>query len=493
MHTIEKLFEGLPVVALSGRKNQRISGICTDSRRVSPGSMFFAFPGLRTDGHHYIEEAIDRGAAAIVSEEPAGRHPSVAYVQVESARRTAAQVVRRFFGAPDEALEIIGITGTNGKTTVSMLLQHLLAQPGQPCGLIGTVRYDLGARTLPSFRTTPEALDIHGMLSQMRDASCPRAVMEISSHAIDQGRVDGLRVDIAAFLNLSQDHLDYHETMDAYYAVKRRLFTGELGNTPRLAVINRDDPRGQQLLAELPPDIEVISFGEHPEATIRSEDVETGPDGSTFRLLWDGQAALVRTVMLGDYNVQNILAALALAKAAGRDIGELIERIGNFQGVPGRMERLYPRLPFNIVVDYAHTDDAMRKACRMLREVIDGRLIVVFGCGGNRDRAKRPLMTRAVLDYADQAYITADNPRKEPLAQIFEDMKAGIDRPEQAQFIEDRRHAINLALDAAQPGDCVLIAGKGHETYQEFADTIIPFDDRAVVRELLRHKRLIDG
>lgn len=489
-HTcLKSLFEGLAVESFSGEEKKRVTCIITDSRRVVPGALFFAFKGLRTDGNQYIDEAIERGAVAIVSEVAAKVPAHVSYIHVAHVRETLAHVSRRFYQSPDEALEIAGITGTNGKTTVAMMTQHLFSKAAQQkAGLLGTIHYDLGSRTLPSYKTTPESVDIYGMLQQMKEAGCERAVMEVSSHGAEQSRVHGLRIPLMAFLNLTQDHMDYHETMESYFEAKAQLFTGATGNTPQVAVINIDDAYGRKLLERIPETTQVITFGLSSDAMVRAEAIELGANGSTFNLVWPDGKARIATKELGSYNVSNILAALSIGIGAGLDIAPLLEPFTSFPGVPGRMERIEEGQPFNVLVDYAHTDDALRNALTMLKDITTERLLVVFGCGGNRDRDKRSLMTAAVQSLADESWATSDNPRKETVEAIFEDMQSGVSQPDQIHFVGDRRRAISLALDAARPGDCVLIAGKGHETFQEFADTVVPFDDRLVARELLAIK-----
>lgn len=482
------------IIAVKGPLDRPISGLTIDSRRVVPGTLFFALPGLRSDGSSYIDEAISRGAVAVVTQKlPAFPQAKVTFVQVADARATLAAVAQRFYRFPDRDMNVVGITGTNGKTTVSFLTKHFLGDVNQRVGLLGTVNYDLGARTVPSFRTTPESLDIFGLMAQMRDAGCRQAVMEVSSHGIDQQRVRGLQFGAAVFTNLTRDHLDYHKTLDAYFEVKTRLFTGGTGAAPKVAVVNLDDPYGEKLAAMLPeraPTSRLVTYGENPRADVRAEQVALHFKNTTFRLVWPGGTMDIDSPLIGRYNVSNLLAAIATAWGLGRDPVVFLARLRAFKGVPGRMERIEEGQPFNVLVDYAHTDDALRNALGMLRAITPGRLLVVFGCGGNRDRAKRPLMTKAVQEYADFAFATADNPRTEQIGQIFDDMRTGVTAPEKITWIEDRRRAISLALDGAKPGDCLLIAGKGHETFQEYADTVFPFDDRQVVRELIGIKTL---
>jgi UDP-N-acetylmuramoyl-L-alanyl-D-glutamate--2,6-diaminopimelate ligase len=481
------------ILAVKGTLDRPISGLVIDSRRVVPGTLFFALPGLRADGASFIDEAVSRGAVAIVTNKmPALPPAKVTFIQVADPRAMLAAVAQRYYKFPDRDMTVVGVTGTNGKTTVTHLLKHFL-NGDQRVGLLGTISYDLGARTVPSFRTTPESVDIYGMMAQMRDAGCRHAVMEVSSHGIDQQRVRGMHFGAAVFTNLTRDHLDYHQTIDAYFEVKTRLFTGATGTLPKVSVVNLDDPYGEKLAAKINAEVsgtKLVTYGENPRAQVRAENVSLNFKNTTLRLVWPGGTMEIDSPLIGRYNVSNLLAAIATAWGLGRDPVVFLARLRAFKGVPGRMERIEEGQSFNVLVDYAHTDDALRNALGMLRAITPGRLLVVFGCGGNRDRTKRPLMTRAVQEFADFAFATADNPRNEAITQIFDDMRAGVTAPEKITWIEDRRRAISLALDMAKPGDCLLIAGKGHESYQEFADKVFPFDDRQVVRELIGIKTL---
>ncbi len=462
-------------LASKGDLDRPISGLAMDSRRVMPGNLFFALPGRRADGTSFVDEAIQRGAVAIVGERiPAGTAARVTYIQVADARRALALVSQRYFNFPDKALDLVGVTGTHGKTTVTSLLKHLLATPAQRVGLIGTIHYDLGTRIVPSYRTTPESLELYGLLAQMRDAGCRQAALEISAEGIDQQRVLGLQLGVAVFTNLTSDHREH-----------KQIFGTGTGPAPRAVAINLDDPAGRSLVAAVAPSVKVVTFGESPMATVRAENVRLNFKHTLLRLVWPEGSMEIESAFIGRYNVSNLLAAFAACYALGRDPSVIAARLKSFGGVPGRMERIDEGQPFNVFVDYAHTDDALHSALGMLRAATPGRLFVVFGCGGNRDRSKRALMTGAVQEFADQAWATADNPRGETLGQIFSDMQAGVPDAAKITFTEDRRRAISLALEAARAGDCVLIAGKGHENYQEFADTIVPFDDRQVVRELI--------
>ena len=496
---LAELFENVPEAKFAGAAPEtcRPEKLLTDSRRVVPGALFFAMDGLRTSGARFAEDAVRRGAVAVAARERLALPPDVAQVVVPDVSRAVALAARAFFDDPAGALRLVGVTGTNGKTSVTSLVRFLMMrQTDAPWGLIGTVRYELGRRSVPSYKTTPESLDLAELFSEMRDAGCVGAAMEVSSHAIAQNRVFGLPFAVTAFTNLTQDHMDYHGNMENYFAVKSRLFDGSQGAFPQAAVVNADDAWGRRLLKNLPPQTRAVPFGLDAPADFRgnaagffAENVELGAGGSAFLLRCPAGTFPVRTRLPGDYNVSNALCALALVGALGGNVARAVRDVADFSGVPGRMERVPDNpFPFDVFVDYAHTDDALKNALGMLKKIARGRVLAVFGCGGNRDRGKRPKMTDAVQRLADFAWATSDNPRKEPLEQIFADMKAGVSAPERIVFEPDRRRAIALALDAAREGDCVLIAGKGHETYQEFADITLPFDDRETARELLALK-----
>jgi UDP-N-acetylmuramoyl-L-alanyl-D-glutamate--2,6-diaminopimelate ligase len=490
--TLQDVLQGVEVAEFTGARKTPVTAIVMDSRLVRPGALFVAAPGSRTNGAAYIGEALERGAAAIITTEPQGvPRPNLAWVRVADARRALAAAALNFYRHPEKHLRTAAVTGTNGKTTVTTLLRHLMqADGGAPWGLVGTVRYELGSRGIPAHRTTPEAPELFDMMARMVGAGCEGFVMELSSHAIAQHRADGLAFEALAFTNLSRDHMDYHGGMEAYFETKARPFLATGDAAPKTVVINADDTFGQRLANRIPQHTQKILFGLDAAAAVRATDVRLHADGSVFNAVWPGGAAEIRTTLPGAYNVSNILCALALAHALGRDVATLPPVIAAFPGVPGRMERVGTGWPCRIFVDYAHTDDALKNALTMLRPITPGRLLVVFGCGGNRDRGKRPVMTGVVQEIADFAWATSDNPRKEPQEVIFEDMRAGVSDAGKIVFEEDRRHAISLALDAAREGDSLLIAGKGHEDYQEFAEVTVPFDDRLVTCELLDLKRL---
>ena len=490
-YTVDELAKAVRAVKVSGDRSAKIMSLISDSRRVAPQAAFFAAAGYNTDGNNFVEEAAQRGAVAIVSERPApAKFFPAAWIQVENIADATSDAAKSFYDKPDEALEIFGITGTNGKTSVSWMIQKMLSDISGKCGLVGTIHYDLGGRCLPASRTTPEALELHALFNQMRHAGCKYAAMEISSHSIAQKRVRGVKIGTACFLNLTQDHLDYHKTMENYFEVKSSLFTGGIGSVPERAVINFDDPHGKKIAERLSRKTKLVSFGiNSSDADVRAENLSMDSRSSKFEAVYpDGNRVEIFLNMPGHYNVSNALAALACLYANGFDPQKCSSSLRGFKGVPGRMEKVRGKI--DIFVDYAHTDDALKNGLEMLRKVVKGRLLVVFGCGGKRDRTKRPKMVDVVQKYADIAWATSDNPRGEDLKRIFDDMKAGVSDPSRIAFVEDRRRAINLAIDAADKDDCILIAGKGHETFQELGDTIIPFDDKRVAEELLELKGL---
>lgn len=486
--TIATLCRGLEIEEITGTCGL-VSGLALDSRKVLPGSLFFAIKGFNVDGNRFVEEAINRGAVAIVSENVFRRGSGVVGVRVKDVRRAMAQISRNFYACPDEKLNIVGVTGTNGKTTVTTLSQFLLQGDDGCVGMLGTICYDFGQCILPAVRTTLEPLDSYSMLGKMVAFGCREGVLEVSSHGIELDRVWGMKIEVVVFLNLTQDHLDFHSDMEDYYKSKRKLFIGACGSMPRVAVVNSDAAYGKRLAAEVPQEIELITFGRNPKAMIRAENVQLNAKGIHFNLISPEGKIPVESRLLGHYSVENVLAALSICWARGRRLQSVVDRLGAFKGVRGRMERIECGQDFSVLIDYAHTEDALMNGLKMLRAITPKRLLVVFGCGGSRDCGKRSGMTRVVQEYADRAWATSDNPRKESIDVIFDDMRGGVTMPERIVFVEDRRRAIDKALKEAGAGDCVLIAGKGHETYQEFADRVVPFDDAQVVRELLSFKR----
>jgi UDP-N-acetylmuramoyl-L-alanyl-D-glutamate--2,6-diaminopimelate ligase len=456
------------------------------------GALFVALPGEKADGTEFIDSAIDRGAAAIVSEKP-GLTTRAAAIEVLNARHALADLSAAYFRHPSQKIKVVGVTGTNGKTTTTFLIKHILDTDFLRCGLIGTVRYVVGERELPATRTTPESADVHELLWQMRSAGCKSCAMEVSSHALALDRVRGVEFDASVFTNLTQDHLDFHRTMDAYFETKASLFTGLRDQKKKKgrAIINSDDRHGEKLADRLSRDMEVITFGVGRDAQFRAGDVKMDFGGTTFQLPAVGKNYLVRMPLIGMFNVYNSLAAIATAHALGVSVRKAVQSLAVAPAVPGRLQAIVAQKPFRVFVDYAHSDDALTNVLRTLRELNPARIIVVFGCGGNRDRAKRPKMAAAVDALADHAIVTSDNPRKEDPIAIIEDIKPGFRRL-RPDCVPDRKEAIYHAIAMAQPRDIILLAGKGHETYQEFADYTVPFDDAAIAASALSSRSEIE-
>lgn len=481
------LLESIKPLSVNPRSDPEIKGLAYDSRQVKPGYIFFALKGQRQDGQFFIQDAVDRGVAAVVSEQARliGKG-QIVMLQVADARESMAQAARVFYHNPSAKLKVIGITGTNGKTTVAFMIMDILDTAGFKAGMIGTVEYIIGKRVIPAARTTPESVDLQQMLDQMVTADCRSAVMEVSSHALMQKRVWGIDFDAAVFTNLTHDHLDYHETMEKYFQAKTLLFQnlGQGAKKP-VTLINIDDSFGRQL-ARLPEiKTDMITYGLHEQAAVRAFNLQLTGQGSAFDVASPWGRAKISLDLLGRYNVSNALAAFSACGAMGVDPKLMADVLQQMTFVPGRLEEIQTGAGFQIFVDYAHTEDALRNVLTALREISSGRLIVVFGCGGNRDINKRPRMGSVAEQLADFAILTSDNPRREEPGLIIGQILNGFKTREKVEVIPDRSEAIGRALFIAEKGDVVLIAGKGHENYQEFANTIIPFDDRQIVRECL--------
>lgn len=486
---LDDLLEGIPVLGRSGPENPEIHGITCDSRHVRAGWLYVAVRGHSQDGNQYVEEAVRRGAAAVISEaRPAVPRP-VACVHVSGSRLALARAALIFFGRPADSLRTIGVTGTNGKTTVAFMCRAILRAAGETPGLIGTVRYEIGERVIPASRTTPDAAEIQQMLAEMLRKGCRSAVMEVSSHALDQDRVAGLEFDAGIFTNLSQDHLDYHGDFETYFRAKKKLFDGLTAGRHRgAAVVNTACPWGMRLAEEIAQRSPLVTCGGE-NADVRAEGIRPDQQGSSFHLITPWGCRDMRIHLPGRFNVGNALAATAACGTLGIDLDVILKAFESFDSVPGRLERIPARRDFGVIVDYAHTPAALENVLSTLRELTGRRLITVFGCGGDRDRAKRPLMGAAVTALADYALITSDNPRTEDPLAIIREVEAGC-ATGKYEVEPDRRRAIEKALAMAKPGDMVLIAGKGHEPYQEIGKTMLPFDDRQVARELLGEERL---
>ena len=462
-----------------------IDGLEFDSRRVGKGFLFFAFPGARTDGRRFAEDARARGAVAVASESEAPAGFGGTWIQVEHGRQALALAARNFYGKPDETLCLTGITGTNGKTTTSYLLDSVLRAAGHTTALIGTIEYHLAGRVIPAVNTTPESLDLVRLFADLRRQGGDYATMEVSSHALALGRVYGLRFHTAVFTNLTRDHLDFHGTMDSYFAAKRMLFEGAGAPAPPFAVLNRDDEAIQGM--KLGPETEIYWYGLGPEATLRARQVSSGFDGLKFEIQHGKTRFAVESPLIGKINVYNILAACGAALSYDIPPETIAQGIAALRAVPGRFERVDEGQPFVVAVDYAHTDDALRNVISVARSLNPKRVITLFGCGGDRDRAKRPLMGQAAAEASDLVVLTSDNPRSEDPLTIMNDALVGIRRVDVPHIVEpDRAIAIARALKEAHEGDIVILAGKGHETYQILKDQTLPFDDRAVARNVLQ-------
>jgi UDP-N-acetylmuramoyl-L-alanyl-D-glutamate--2,6-diaminopimelate ligase len=484
--TLRELLEG---VALreplpSAAADLPVTGLEYDSRRVEKGFVFFAFAGARVDGRRFARQAVEQGACAVVSEGPRPQDFDRPWIEVEHGRRALAIAARNFYGRPDERIHFTGITGTNGKTTTSYILEAILREAGQITGLIGTIEYRLVGASRPAPNTTPESLDLMRFAAELERKGGSHLISEVSSHALALGRVHGFRFHTAVFTNLTRDHLDFHDSMEAYAAAKRLLFAPEEGSAPDWVVLNADDP----FTASMRPAANTVLYGLGDEAALRAENIRSGFDGLRFDLLWEGARQSIESALAGRINALNILAAAGAALSYGMDLKTIARGVAACRAVPGRFERVDAGQPFLVVVDYAHTDDALRNVIHIARELASGgRVITLFGCGGDRDRTKRPLMGRAAAELSDYVVLTSDNPRSEDPIAIMNDALVGLRRFDTPHAVEpDRARAIRIALQHADRGDVVLIAGKGHETEQIFKDRTIHFDDRETAREALR-------
>ncbi|MDD4267873.1 MAG: UDP-N-acetylmuramoyl-L-alanyl-D-glutamate--2,6-diaminopimelate ligase [Pirellulales bacterium] len=452
-----------------------------DSRRVEPGDLFVAIRGTACDGHDYIHEAVGRGCAAVVVDRPVCVSPGVPVIVVEDTREAYGRICQRVVGNPSRQLKVIGITGTNGKTTTSCLVASVLSTAGFSTGLVGTLGAYDGETFGPSGQTTPPADHLARWLARMVRNGCSHAVLEVSSHALDQKRLAGIDLDAACVTNIRRDHLDYHQTLGNYRLAKSRIF--DLLSGEGFAVANADDPASAACITAIGNPL--LTVGIHSSAEISGVEIERFASEQTFLLSAGSETIPVRTKMIGTHHVYNCLVAAAVGLAYGIDLPTIVQGLEKVDHVPGRLERIECGQPFGVFVDYAHTPEALGSVLATLREVTAGRILCVFGAGGNRDREKRPLMGRAVRAGADLAIVTNDNPRDEDPEQIVREILAGVAGAAGAEVVFDRREAIGRALGAAEPGDCVLIAGKGHEACQIVGDRTLPLDDRQVARTWL--------
>ncbi|MBP1156281.1 MULTISPECIES: UDP-N-acetylmuramoyl-L-alanyl-D-glutamate--2,6-diaminopimelate ligase [unclassified Paenibacillus] len=493
---LKELASQLAVSRLVGDGRIEITGLQTDSRKVMPGDLFFCIPGLAVDGHDYAGKAVERGAMALVAERE--MELDVPVLIVKDARYAMAVLANHYYGYPSRELKLIGVTGTNGKTTTTYLLEKILSDQGFQTGLMGNIHVKIGSRYIANSMTnTQEALELQRILREMADEGTDYCIMEASSHGLELGRVKGCRFRTGIFTNLTQDHLDFHGTMEQYKAAKGLLFS-RLGNEffedpgmSRFAVLNADDPASNDY-AKL-TSAQTITYGiEDPSADVRAEAIEMTSKGTRFSCVTYRGTAEVNMRLVGRFNVYNVLGAIAAALAEGLELSKIAESLSQVDAVEGRMEIVNAGQEFLVLVDYAHTPDGLENALSTIRQFAEGKVYCVFGCGGDRDRVKRPLMGGVAAEYADHLFVTSDNPRTEDPERILQDIvpgltKAGYD-PSRYELITDRREAIHKAIRRAVPGDCILIAGKGHETYQDIMGVKHPFDDREVAKEAIMHR-----
>ena len=473
--TLRDLFRD--VKTLGPLAESEISGLCCDSRQVGQGSVFFCIPGARVDGHDHAASALEAGAAAVVCQRDLGLARQVLVADTRTALGACAS---NFFGRPTDRLKLIGITGTNGKTTTTYMVKHILQAAGKRAGLIGTIRNEIDDLTLPAKYTTPDPVALHAMFARMVQAGCEYVVMECSSHALDQQRLAGCFFAVAAFTNLTQDHLDYHGTMENYFEAKRKLF-----GFCEQAVINYDDEYGHRIIERL--DCPYLSYAsQRHDATLTAHDVNFSATGSRFVLMRGGELHRVKLGMPGHFSVSNALAAAGCCLAVGIDIGDVLSGLANCPGVPGRIEILPTDTPYTVIRDYAHSPDGLQKILETVREFAPGRVVCLFGAAGNRDRTKRPIMGEIVARLADFIILTSDNPRDEPPLRIIEDVLPGVKKYKKPhKILPDRFEAIEWALANSRPDDILLLAGKGHEDYQVLHHGTVNFDEKEIVADLL--------
>ncbi len=481
---IGEILREVPTLESGVAPHLEIQSLAYDSRSVKPGTLFFAIQGEQADGHDFIPRALENGAVAIVSERPAPEALKSRWVRVGKIRRALALAGRNFFHHPDLSLQLTGVTGTSGKTTTVYLLHSILAAAGITAGLFGSIEYRFGPQTIVAKNTTPESLDLLTYFNAFREAGGNAAVMEVSSHALDQERVWGFHFKAAVFTNLTGDHLDYHKDFEHYFAAKRKLFEGLGAPPPELSVINQDDAWAARLM-EIPQSRQ-ITYGVESNAQYRVKQFTLGSDGLRATLAAPGGKWEIESPLLGRGNLEDVLAAAATADGLGIPREKIQEGISRLRQIPGRFEKIDEGQPFQVFVDYAHKYDALKNVLNTARPLARGRVITVFGCGGDRDRTKRPLMGEAAGTLSDLVVLTSDNPRSEDPISIMNDVMVGLQRASKPYLTEvDRGAAIRQAVEQARPGDVVVIAGKGHETYQILKERTIPFDDREVARAIL--------
>ncbi len=485
---IKKLLKDIPVEQVKGSKEIEISGVCANSKRVVPGNLFIAKKGFLDDGSRYIEEAVSSGASAVLTDIYDPSLKNVTQIICKNVAAVEPFIVSNFYEHPSKDLFMVGITGTNGKTTTSFLLKHLLDTLGEPAGLIGTIEYDTGKHRYQANRTTPDVCSNHKMLREMIKYDVKSCVMEVTSHALDQGRVSLIDFDVAIFTNLTQDHLDYHHTMENYFAAKKKLFLAlepssqlKRGKFQKAAIVNADDLWHREMLKDVR--VKTWTYGLHDHADIQAKDVQLIADGTDFTVTFNGKKERFHFPLIGRFNLYNCLAVITTALSQGYSLEKIAHGVSSFPKVPGRLEPVPNSLGINIYVDYAHTDDALKNVLECLQEVKRGRIFTVFGCGGDRDRVKRPKMAKVCEEFSDYCFVTSDNPRSENPMAIIQEILTGFKDKSRFEIEVDRQKAIEKAIEVARPSDVILIAGKGHETYQIFARQTLEFDDRKVAKD----------
>lgn len=479
---LNTLLESINTVEISGADNPDIQGIAYDSRVVKPGWLFVAISGHKIDGSEFITQALSSGAVAVVSEDHLDLGSGIVHIQVPRARRALAELANAYFGDLSRQMTVVGVTGTNGKTTTAYMIRDIMRGGGHKTGLLGTVAYEIGDRAIPASRTTPEAPDIHSMFQQMKEVGCDAAVMEVSSHAISLKRVHGIDFNVSVFTNLTQDHLDYHKDMDTYFNVKAELFEMLKKQHDRSAVINLDDPWGRKLVEERSLEADIITYGFNERSMVCAAGASLNAQGTSFEVYTPWGEGKVHLQLLGRFNIHNALAAIAVGGVCGIELKSMIRSLEEIKAVPGRLELVPNRKGRKVFVDYAHTDDAMKNVLNTLREICKGKLIIVFGCGGNRDNGKRIKMGNVASELADYSIVTSDNPRDEEPESIAAKVIEGFEDSKTFEVILDRDQAIRRGIQLCGRKDILLVAGKGHETYQEIKGAVIPFDDRETVR-----------
>lgn len=480
---LRKLLEEISILSWKGNQEENIQGITYSSAQIGEHYLFAALKGEKTDGHQFIPEALKKGAKAILSERPVPDDFPVTWIQVKDAREALGQISANFYGHPYQEMKMVGITGTKGKTTTAYLLEAILKKAHFHPAVTGTISYRGPGLNKSAQRTTPEAPDLHRVLREVKEKGATHCIMEVSSHSLELKRVVGINFDLAIFTNLSGEHIDYHQSMEKYFEAKKKLFTL---NKKGMAVVNLDDPWGKKLVSQLPRG--TITYGLQSKATVRAQNFYFNHRGISISVQYPGGKLDVFSPLLGKPNASNVMASVATALTLNIPLYAIKEGVTSLRGIPGRMEKIDNSQGFLIFVDYAHTDAALRNLLETARGLNPSRVILVFGAGGDRDKTKRPRMGKIAVTWADWTILTSDNPRSENPLTIISDIQKGIQKTgkNNYQIQPDRKEAIRQALYSAKPGDCILIAGKGHENYQIIKDKVIHFNDGEVVREILK-------